>query len=818
MTPPEPTDPGHLPPEPLVPSPVGVDPPNSLQAWVKVNGWKLAIMAAVIGFVCWKFYWLDVLLAGLGLSGIIFLHELGHFLAAKLCNVYVRTFSIGFGPAWPFCQFKYGETNYKLGMIPLGGYVAMAGEPTGEVDPDAVKDDVDDDTDPRSFKNRPVWQRMIIISAGVVMNVLLAAVCFIVVYSAGVKEMPPVVQGVEPGSAAWQAGLRPGMTIEQINGIERPTFGDIPPEVSSAHKGATVHVETVYQGTPAKFDIEPLVAEGGYYPQFGLSFPQGVQLAHTKRDPLPPYSPDTPADHASRKSAAEGPAVRPGDTVAGMSDPADPDTVTPLDPEKYGPGGQFDYRRRLSALAGKDIKVELQRLDSAERVMVTIPAAFRQDTGLRMKIGQIAAVRAGSAAEKAGFATQKMDGEKILSDGDVITKVTAPDGDGRRTLFDPADPKANDPLRLPFELNNWAKADEKRTVSVTVQPAGGGAERTVELAWDDSFREDGFLLGSSNTPLPLGGLGLAYRVTNEVAYVVPGSPAMPQPEPPPAAESETWGAVVGGAVAAPLADTQVSCGAVLGGAVAAPFGRGVDAERTRQWRTRYLQPGDKVTEVRFNTSVFKQDGGRVTADAKPGNWDKVKGHHWAYVDYKLQVQPPHTFEYKADRNGVQVEGTIAAAPDAAWGVPWTGLTFARQTEVLRATDAFDALRLGTRRTVRSIKQVYQNLSGMAMGRISPLTMSGPITLAETGYQLAGEDFWTLVLFLGLISVNLAVVNFLPIPVLDGGHMVFLIYEAVFRRPAPVWVQNWLTLIGLVMVLCLMLFTIGLDIYKHFFMG
>jgi regulator of sigma E protease len=188
------------------------------------------------------------------------------------------------------------------------------------------------------------------------------------------------------------------------------------------------------------------------------------------------------------------------------------------------------------------------------------------------------------------------------------------------------------------------------------------------------------------------------------------------------------------------------------------------------------------------------------------------------VDFKLQIQPPHTFKCKADRNGVLVEATVAATPDASWGVPWTGLTFGRQTEEHKATGVFDALGLGGRRTVRSVKQVYQNLSGMMMGRISPLTMSGPITLAEQSYLLAGEDFWTLLLFLGLISVNLAVVNFLPIPVLDGGHMVFLLYEAVFRRPAPVWVQNWLTLIGLVMVLCLMVFTIGLDVYKKFFMG
>ena len=72
-----PADPGHLPPEPMVPVPV---PRNNVAAWLKVNGWKLVIMIAIAAFVCWKFYWQDVLLAFIGLSGIIFLHELGHFL------------------------------------------------------------------------------------------------------------------------------------------------------------------------------------------------------------------------------------------------------------------------------------------------------------------------------------------------------------------------------------------------------------------------------------------------------------------------------------------------------------------------------------------------------------------------------------------------------------------------------------------------------------------------------------------------------------------------------------------------------------------
>jgi regulator of sigma E protease len=95
-------------------------------------------------------------------------------------------------------------------------------------------------------------------------------------------------------------------------------------------------------------------------------------------------------------------------------------------------------------------------------------------------------------------------------------------------------------------------------------------------------------------------------------------------------------------------------------------------------------------------------------------------------------------------------------------------------------------------------------------------ISGPITLARLSYLFAGEDIWTLLLFLGLISINLAVVNFLPIPVLDGGHMVFLIYEGLRGKPPPVAVQAGLTYLGLGLVLTLMLWAVGRDLWWVFF--
>ena len=117
---------------------------------------------------------------------------------------------------------------------------------------------------------------------------------------------------------------------------------------------------------------------------------------------------------------------------------------------------------------------------------------------------------------------------------------------------------------------------------------------------------------------------------------------------------------------------------------------------------------------------------------------------------------------------------------------------------------------------RFIQEVYMNLYAMIFGRVSAKTMSGPLTIANVSYRFAGEDFWQFLLFIGMISVNLAVVNFLPIPVLDGGHMVFLILEKILGRPVPERVFAFAMYLGLAMILSLMIFVITLDIRRLFF--
>jgi regulator of sigma E protease len=104
---------------------------------------------------------------------------------------------------------------------------------------------------------------------------------------------------------------------------------------------------------------------------------------------------------------------------------------------------------------------------------------------------------------------------------------------------------------------------------------------------------------------------------------------------------------------------------------------------------------------------------------------------------------------------------------------------------------------------------------MLTGRLSAKNLIGPLGIAKVAYRFASLDTWEFIFFLGLISVNLAVVNFLPMPVLDGGHMVFLLYEKLRGKPASEGVRVATTYAGLVMILSLLLFVLWLDFTRLF---
>lgn len=138
--------------------------------------------------------------AFLALCFLIFFHELGHFCAARIMGVKVEVFSIGFGKK--ILHKTIGGTQYALSLIPLGGYVKLKGQD----DLDPLKRDIADD----SYSSKSPWAKIIILSAGVAFNLLLAFLLYIAVASAGIKVLLPVVGSVQEGSPAQRAGILPG--------------------------------------------------------------------------------------------------------------------------------------------------------------------------------------------------------------------------------------------------------------------------------------------------------------------------------------------------------------------------------------------------------------------------------------------------------------------------------------------------------------------------------------------------------------------------------------------------------------------------------
>ena len=156
---------------------------------------------------------------------MVVVHEFGHFIVAKLFKVRVEAFSFGFGPR--LFGYKYGDTDYKVSLFPLGGYVKMAGENFGELsDAASGSATVAPVSDPGALTAHPRWQQMLIGLAGPVANFVLAFV-LMVFYFSWINEVPkvevksPTVEWVVPDTPAAQAGMQPGDVILKFAGADR---------------------------------------------------------------------------------------------------------------------------------------------------------------------------------------------------------------------------------------------------------------------------------------------------------------------------------------------------------------------------------------------------------------------------------------------------------------------------------------------------------------------------------------------------------------------------------------------------------------------
>ena len=167
-------------------------------------------------------------------GGLIFFHELGHFSVARALGMGVSTFSLGFGPK--ILKKKVGKTEYALSLVPLGGYVALVGESHDAELPDGF-------TKEESFSLRPAWQRLLVVLAGPVANIVLALfLCIVVALGWGVTTLLPAVGDVQQGTPAARAGLMKGDLVLSMDGVAVPSWTDLSDRISQGN-GAPIVFE-----------------------------------------------------------------------------------------------------------------------------------------------------------------------------------------------------------------------------------------------------------------------------------------------------------------------------------------------------------------------------------------------------------------------------------------------------------------------------------------------------------------------------------------------------------------------------------------------
>jgi regulator of sigma E protease len=655
--------------------------------------------------------WVVLQVAG-GLGFVIFVHELGHFLVAKACGVKCEKFYLGFDIAGlKLFSFKWGETEYGIGALPLGGYVKMLGQDdnpsaaAAESQRARMAGDLPAEPvagphpawDPRSYPAQSVPERMAIISAGVIMNVIFAVLMASWAYGLGVREMTCSLSSVRTGGAAWRAGMRTGDVITAIAGRKDPIFNDLRHGVTvgDVKRGIEFTVRRPADGSTSTFVLKPDTDLGA--PTIGVTSPFSLTL---------------PADISPGLAGAAAratPAFQGGDTIRAV--------------DGIAVASYAELIAELSRKAERTVALTVDRTERADgdaksrtsSLTIELPSQPRLTTGMVMTPLPIKAVQDASPAAAAGIVA----GDRLL----------AVDGE---------------PVGDPLTLDDRLRGRVGTKVTLTIDRAG--VTRTVEITPREVTWRDDETAGIGS-PVSVPTLGIAIPVDTLVAAVDADGPA-------------------------------ARAGVV---------------------------PGDRVVKAKLVApDVTTDDDGIELSPGQP---------NWPVVAAILQQLPAGTKLRLsiAAANGDSRDVEILPVDSAGHFVVDRGLVFEPVYEVVRAHSVRNAVRRGLQKAKEDLTMVYGFLGKLTRREISPRLLGGPIEIAKQAGKSATEGFGRFLLFLTMLSANLAVVNFLPIPVLDGGHMVFLAYEWIRGKPPSETVVAVLSYLGLALILSLMFFVFGLDL-------
>ena len=679
--------------------------------------------------------------AAFGLGIVIFVHELGHFLVAKACGVKCEKFYVGFDPPLkiaginlPRTLFKkqVGETEYGIGIVPLGGYVKMLGQDDNPANAAAEAERIrisGEQLDPRSYPAKSVPQRMAIISAGVVFNLIFGLLFAACAYKMGVKYTPTVIGGAGIGDPAWLAGIKPGDQIVALEADKEDDdklrfINDLKFKMFSLDKGENVDMRLKnLDGDVRSITIEP---NSGYAKQVGTPT-IGVWMARA------------PVVYAVMEdSIALDAGLEPGDEITAVTVDGE---RTPIDPT----GVAIDLQAVLARSQGKPITLSVNRKDKESGTVESKDIGLGVDAnvrfGIELAMGPIICLQKGSVAEQIG-----------LKVGDVISQINGQ--------------PVGDPLTLPIRLLKYIGQETELTVQ--------RGDSTEQISVVMPAPKTATSVRRRNGPLGLDALGIGYVLHPAVTGVVPGSPA------------ENAGVQVG--------DVLQSVKLVI-----------PDEPIPEDKRWKYFsgyQQYRKDSRNRQMLEAFELDK-PVLVDEQNNNWpfivNSVQG---AITKFEIDL--------KFKRNGEEQMLHLKPAKSDTTVDTSRGFALKSYERTRVATSWGEALSLGYRELGDGMKQVVFVLRKIASNYKN---LGGPLTIVAAATMEASEGLPRLLIFLTLLSANLAVLNFLPIPVLDGGHMLFLAYEGIVGKPVDERIQMSLTLVGFGLLMRLMIFVFGLDLTR-----